>query len=245
MKIIGVIPARYQSSRFPGKPLVDLAGKPMIWWVYQQCKKVGGLDEVYVATDSEQIEQVCKKYQMNVIMTSEKHQTGTDRLGEVANKIVADYYINIQGDEPLIEPATIQKVIDKCVETKSDVVNTVTPIYNDKDVTSNTCVKVVITREGNGIYLSRAPIPYPKKGQKIQYKKHLGLYGLKREALLFFTRTPRGEIEQIEDIEMLRFLENGYQIKFVEVASETVAIDKPEDAERVRNIIRGKNNGND
>ena len=111
MKIIGVIPSRYQSSRFPGKPLAEICGKPMIYWVYQQVMKVKEFDEVYVATDDSRIEEACKKYDMNVIMTSDKHQTGTDRLGEVAEKIEADFYVNIQGDEPMIEPETIQKVI--------------------------------------------------------------------------------------------------------------------------------------
>lgn len=239
MKVIGIIPSRYESSRFPGKPLVDLQGKPMIWWVYQQCRKVKGLDQVFVATDSEKIAEVCNKYDINVIMTSSQHQTGTDRLGEVAKKIDADYYINIQGDEPLIEPETIQKVINRCIEDDyPDVVNTMTPITDKKDIESDTCVKVVTNRDLMGIFLSRSPIPYPKKNQDIVYMKHLGLYGLSKKALTFFANTVRGDVEKVEDIEMLRFLENGYVIRFVVADSETVAIDKPEDADRVREILK-------
>lgn len=234
MKVIGVIPARYNSSRFPGKPLVDLKGKPMIWWVYQQCLKVSGLDAVYVATDDERIQKACEENGMNVIMTSTSHQTGTDRLGEVATKLAADYYINIQGDEPLIEPETVQKVIDRCLSEKGiQVVNTITPITEEEDITSPTCVKVVTNEKSEGVYLSRSPIPYPKRGQNITYMKHLGLYGLAREALMFFAGSPRGKIESIEDIEMLRFVENHYTIQFVEVQSETIAIDKKEDVARV------------
>lgn len=244
MKVIGVIPSRYQSSRFPGKPLVDLCGHPMIWWVYQQCLKVSGMEDIYVATDSEEIKKVCDSYNMNVIMTSDKHRTGTDRLGEVAKKIDADIYINIQGDEPLIEPNTIQSVIEACINDQSyQVINTITPIVTEEDILSKTCVKVVTNRIMEGIYLSRQAIPFPKNGQNITYMKHLGLYGLRREALLFFSNTERGQIESIEDIEMLRFIENGYKIKFVVVDSETVAIDKPEDAERVRAIMKERHMG--
>lgn len=230
MKIIGLIPSRYQSSRFPGKPLTLICGKPMIYWVYQQVIKVQELDEVFVATDDERIKEVCDKYEMKVIMTSDKHQTGTDRLGEVAKKIEADFYINIQGDEPLIEPETIRKILlYKMENPEVKVINSITPICDEREVLSNTCVKVVTNAKDDGIYLSRSPIPYPKKNQNIVYYKHLGLYGLSREALLYFANTERAKIEQIEDIEMLRFIENGINIKFVTVDSATIAVDRPED----------------
>lgn len=239
MKIIGVIPSRYESSRFPGKPLADICGKPMIYWVYNQVAKVTEFDEIYVATDDERIEAVCKQYNMNVIMTSSEHQTGTDRLGEVAQKIEADFYVNIQGDEPMIEPETIQKIVDyKLSHPETEVINTITPIKEEFEITLNTCVKVVTNAQDDGVYLSRSPIPYPKKGQDITYFKHLGLYGLSREALLFFATAERTKLEQIEDIEMLRFVENHINIKFVTVDSSTIAVDRKEDVARVEEAMR-------
>ncbi len=248
MKIIGVIPARYKSSRFPGKPLADICGKPMIWWVYNQCKKVEDFDAVYVATDDDKIFDTCKTLGIEVIMTSESHKTGTDRLGEVAQLVDADFYINVQGDEPLIEPATIKKIIEyKKANPNIEVINSMTLLNDDEIVEKNTIVKVVSADNGELIYLSRSPVPYPKNGQKIDYYKHLGLYGLSREALLFYSQTPRSKIEQIEDIEMLRFLENGYTIKIVEVDSSTIGVDLECDIDRVeaavkqRGIIPGVN----
>lgn len=234
MKIIGVIPSRYESSRFPGKPLAEICGKPMIYWVYRQAVKVKEFEDVIVATDDERIADVCRQYEMNVLMTSKEHPTGTDRLGEVAKLIEADFYVNIQGDEPLIEPETIKKVVDyKMERPETEVINTITPIREEFEITSNTCVKVVTNSEDDGIYLSRSPIPYPKKGQEITYYKHLGLYGLSRKALLFYASEKRTKLEQIEDIEMLRFVENHINIKFVTVDSATIAVDRAEDIARV------------
>ena len=239
MKIVGVIPERYQSSRFPGKPLTIICGKPMIYWVYQQVIKVKELDDVFVATDDERIRETCEKYKMKVLMTSDLHQTGTDRLGEVAKKIEADFYINIQGDEPLIEPETIRKIlIYKMENPEVRVINSITPIYDKREILSDTCVKVITNNCDDGIYLSRSAIPYPKKKQEIIYYKHLGLYGLSREALFFFANTERGKIEKIEDIEMLRFIENGINIKFITVDSTTIAVDRPEDVAYVEEEMK-------
>lgn len=230
MKIIGMIPARYESKRFPGKAIADIAGKPMIYWVYRQAKKVRGLDDVVVATDSEIIRDVCSLYGIRTVMTCREHKTGTDRIAEAADKLTADFYVNIQGDEPLIEPKTIQSVIDYYKEhPETQIINTKTVLREDDDVNSRTIVKVVSADNGDGIYLSRLPVPFPKNGQKVIYYKHLGLYGLTREALLFFSRTPRTANEKIEDIEMLRFLESGYKIKFITVDSSAVGVDTPED----------------
>lgn len=238
MKIIGVIPARYQSSRFPGKPLALIQGKPMIWWVYQQAMKVSSFSEVYVATDSELIYNNCVENNVRVLMTSDKHNTGTDRLGEVAQLIDADFYVNIQGDEPLIEPETIQSVIDyKIRYPETQVINTCTPL--NEDIYDHSNVKVVFTDNNDLLYLSRLPVPFPKKGQTVQYYKHLGLYGLSKEALLFFSSAERTKNEKIEDIEMLRFLENGYRIKIYPVSSKSIGVDNPEDIIKVEQILRG------
>lgn len=242
MRIVGIIPARYESSRFPGKPLALIQGKPMIWWVYQQAKKVKGLENVWVATDSERICEECDKYDIPVMMTSSEHQTGTDRLGEVAQKIEADFYVNIQGDEPLIEPETIQSVIEYYKKNLDvQVINTKTVIKDSKDINDPTVVKVVSADNGEGIYLSRAPIPYPKKEEIITYYKHLGLYGLTREALAFFSKTERGTIEKIEDIEMMRFLEHGIGIRFIIVQSSSIGVDTIQDLKNVESIMERKN----
>ena len=238
MKIIGVIPSRYQSSRFPGKPLADINGRPMIWWVYQQVRKVKEFAEIYVATDSQKIYDVCEQYGLNVIMTSSQHMTGTDRLGEVATKIDADFYVNIQGDEPLIEPSTIKMIVDYKKEyPKVEIINSMTALQPDEDVTTNTIVKVASADNDDLLYLSRAPIPYPKKGEEVKYYKHLGLYGLSKNALQVFAKSERTKNERIEDIEMLRFLENGYKIKIIDSGSRTIGVDRPEDIERVRQAM--------
>ncbi|HNW25855.1 MAG TPA: 3-deoxy-manno-octulosonate cytidylyltransferase [Candidatus Gastranaerophilaceae bacterium] len=241
MKIIGIIPARYQSSRFQGKPLADICGKPMIWWVYQQATKVKELQEVYVATDNKKIEEVCKKYKMNVIMTSSKHKTGTDRICEVAQKIKADLYLNIQGDEPLIEPETIQKAIEPfCKNPKLQISNLMTKINDPVDIANFTIPKVLVNNENIGIYLTRAAAPYPKGKIDFNYYKQVCVYGFKPKALEFFAKTKRGNLEEIEDIEILRFIENGYQVRFVEVVSDTIAVDTPNDLKKVIDFIKKK-----
>lgn len=243
MKIIGVIPARYQSSRFPGKPLADICGKPMIWWVYNQCLKVKELDEVYVATDDVRIEESCNKNDIRVIMTSDKHKTGTDRIGEVAEKIQADLYVNIQGDEPLLEPETIRAaILPFLADNKLQVTNLMTKIKDPIEVINFTVPKVITNKDGIGIYLSRAAAPYPKGSIEYDYYKQVCVYGFKPEALQFFCeygeRYGKARVESIEDIEILRFIENGYQVKYIEVDSNTVAVDTPNDLEKVRNIVK-------
>ena len=241
MKIIGVIPARYQSSRFPGKPLADICGRPMIWWVYQQCCKVPEMHSVYVATDDERIAQKCRELEINVVLTSDSHKTGTDRDGEVANKIPADLYLNIQGDEPMIEPETITKAILPFFHNPNlQVTNLMTEIKNPVDVVNFTVPKVITNAQNIGIYLTRSTAPYPKGSIQYRYYKQVCVYGFKPEALHFFCKSERGKIEQIEDIEILRFIENGYQVQYVEVDSETVAVDTQNDLNKVREIMRAK-----
>ena len=169
MKVIGVIPARYKSSRFPGKPLVDICGKPMIWWVYEQCKKVHKLDDVYVATDDERIADVCKKYEMNVVMTSSVHPTGSDRVAEAAKKIEGDIFVNIQGDEPLIAPEMIEQVIE-LFDDENVYYGTLKEKIDDENlIQSINTVKVVTDNNDDAMFFSRSVIPsnvkdgeYPK-----------------------------------------------------------------------------------
>ena len=238
MKILAVIPARYQSSRFPGKPLADICGKPMIWWVYQQAKKVSEFTEVYVATENSQIEEVCRELGMNVILTADTHPTGTDRIGEVAKKIKADLYVNIQGDEPMIEPEVIrQAVLPFFDHPHLQVSNLMTKIQDPIDAINFTVPKVITNRDNIGIYLTRSPAPYPKGSLEYSYYKQVCVYGFKPEALHFFCTHPRGKMEQIEDIEILRFIEAGYKVQYVEVSSKTVAVDTPKDLEKVNRLV--------
>lgn len=240
MKIIGVIPARYASSRFPGKPLADIEGKPMIWWVYQQAKKVKEIDEVYVATDDKRIEEACKQHDMTVIMTSDKHKTGTDRVGEVAKHIKADLYLNIQGDEPLIEPETIRcAILPFLKDNNVKVTNLMTKIKNPVDVVNCTIPKVITNKDNIGIYLTRAQAPYPKGSLDFSYYKQVCVYGFEPKALEFFCSSDRAKIEKIEDIEILRFIEAGYKVQYVEVNSDTIAVDTYKDLELVREIVKG------
>lgn len=247
MKIIGIIPARYKSSRFPGKPLVDICGKPMIWWVYQQCKKVEDFYAVYVATDDKKIFDICLSLDVNVIMTSESHKTGTDRIGEVAEKIPADLYVNVQGDEPLLEPKTIKAAINPFYTNKDlQISNLMTKIKDPVDVVNFTVPKVVTNKENIGIYLTRANAPYPKGSIGYSYYKQVCVYGFKPEALKFYCdygkKYGKAKIEAIEDIEILRFIENGFKVQYIEVDSDTVAVDTPNDLEKVRKIMTEKMN---
>lgn len=247
MKVIGVIPARYKSSRFEGKPLADICGKPMIWWVYQNCKKVKELDEVYVATDDQRIFDVCEALNIKVLMTSSFCRTGTDRVGEVAERIPADLYVNIQGDEPMLEPETIVKAIQPFYENSElKISNLMTKITNGVDTINFTIPKVITNREGIGVYLTRATAPYPKGKLDYSYYKQVCVYGFKPEALKFFCeygkKYGKAKIEEIEDIEILRFIENGWKVQYIEVDSNTVAVDTEKDLEKVRKLIGNKVN---
>lgn len=240
MKIVGVIPARYKSSRFPGKPLASICGKPMIWWVYQQVMKVPDFSDVVVATDDERIEDTCKKLGIKAMRTSDTHPTGTDRVAEVADNIEADFYVNIQGDEPLIDPEAISAVINYYIDHKDvKVINTMTAIKSSEEMQSNTVVKVVFSDTYQIVYLSRSLVPYCKGVLDVGYYKHMGLYGLTRDMLRFFACTPRGRIEKAEDIEMFRFIENNIPIKVLPLDVQTMAVDRPEDINKVESKLRG------
>jgi len=245
MDIVAVIPARYKSSRFPGKPLADILGKPMIWYVYNQAKKVSYFSEVFVATDDDRIFNKCTEMNIKVIKTSEEHKTGTDRVAEVAKRIKADLYVNIQGDEPLIESKTIEAAIKPFLENqKIDVTNLMTKINKDYELIDSNIPKVVVNKNNEAIFLSRLPIPYPKNVNSDGYYKQVCVYGFTPESLKFFSETDRGKIEKIEDIEILRFIENRLIVKFVEVKQDTVAVDTKRDLEIVRKIMTEKNRYN-
>lgn len=243
-KIIGIIPARYKSTRFEGKPLADICGKPMIWWVYRQFTLAKGIDQVFVATDDERISDVCNKYGMKFIMTSDLHPTHLDRLAEVANKIEADFYININGDEPLMMPEYIESLIpgDDIDPSGFYVANAMTMIKKTVEVNDVSRIKVVTDNFGDAMYLARTPIPYPKASSAFEYMKFVGIQCFTRSALLFCQETPRGRIEGIEDIDEYRFLENGKKIRFIEVPAETLSVDTKTDLQVVRKVIERRIN---
>lgn len=238
MRIIGVIPARYNSSRFPGKPLIDICGKPMIWWVYQQCKKVELLDELYVATDDKRIEDICKQYSMNVMMTSNKHLTGTDRVGEVAKKTNGDLYINIQGDEPLIDPREIKEVIEIFADSEVYFGSLRIEITDEEEIRADSTVKVVVDKNEDALYFSRNIIPSNKKADRMaRVFRHVGIYAYTREFLLEFIKMKQTELELGEGIEPLRAMENGWKIRVKETHYTSIGVDYPEQVKQVEREI--------
>ena len=240
MRIIGVIPARYESTRFPGKPLADICGKPMIWWVYQQFSKVQKLSEVYVATDDKRIVDVCTKFGINTIMTQNSHKTHLDRLAEFADLVDADFYVNVNGDEPLINPKNIQKLIPNETLNPADFyfANAMTIVTKPVELVDNARIKIVTDKFGYGMYMARTAIPYPKASSSFNYKKFVGIQCFSKSALEFCKYTERGEIESIEDIDEYRFLENGKKIKFILVDADSFSVDTQKDLEKVRDIIK-------
>lgn len=241
MNIVGIIPARYHSTRLPGKPLEDICGKPMVWWVYQQAKKVSQLKEVYVATDNEKIKEVCESYGMNVIMTKDSHPTHIHRLQEVSTKIDADLYLCICGDEPLIEPSVIEKVLPEQTDEKYIACNIIIPFEEPTEVVDPGDIKVMTNNDGYIIALSRSPIPFPYKTIQYKFKKIVGVECYNKAALDFFVSKEQGEMEKIEDITLLRFLENHIKIKSNTVESESLSVNTERDLEKVRKIISERN----
>lgn len=240
MNIIGIIPSRYESTRFPGKPLADILGFPMVYRVYMQALKAKELSKVYVATDDSRIEKVCKNYNVPVIMTSKEHKNGTERLCEVAHNIKADIYVTIQGDEPLLEPKTILEVIETLLNSEQEVgcATLKIPYKNPIDVINSTTPKVVNDLNNNILLFTRSPIPYPKAKLDYIIYKPIGVYAFKRETLLKYNNLKKGPLEEAEDIELLRYIENGIKVKVGITESETIAVDTPKDLNRVIEILK-------
>jgi len=243
MKVLGVIPARYASSRFEGKALADLHGKPMVQHVYERAIKASTLDKVVVATDDQRIFDAVKKSGGEVTMTAE-HPTGTDRIAEVARCADTDILVNIQGDEPLIEPAMIDEAVEPLFGDDSiDLSTLVHRIHSEAEYLNPNVVKVVVDKSGFAMYFSRSPIPCMRSAQwradALSYR-HVGLYVYRKHALLSFAQTPPAPFETLEGLEQLRFLESGYRMKVVETKYESVGVDTPEDLEKVRRIMSDK-----
>ncbi len=238
LKYAVVIPARFESSRFPGKPLIDLKGKPMIQRVWEKCCEAVSAEFVYVATDSEKIRKVCISFGAKVVMTSSNCKTGTDRVAEANKLIQADILINVQGDEPLIAPNDIKTILNASLKTPSNIINAMCPITNESEFRSTTVPKVVATPSGKLLYMSRGGIPLSKNGTFHYGNKQVCIYAFSKEHLEFFySFTNKTPLESIEDIEILRFLEGGFDVQMVQVEKGPIAIDTPEDVTRVLSYL--------
>jgi 3-deoxy-manno-octulosonate cytidylyltransferase (CMP-KDO synthetase) len=242
MKVLAVIPARWASTRFPGKALKEIAGKAMIHWVWDQTIKAKSVTDTIIATDDERIAEYCRANDLDVVMTADTHPTGSDRLAEVAGKIEADVYVNVQGDEPLIEPETIDavtecllKVLDQGIELSTGYIEKAT----DAQLDDPSVVHLVPTLDGCVLTFSRLPLPYPM-AETMQRTVHVGLYAFTRKALLLFAELERGPVERAESIEVMRYLEHGYRIACVPVAPGSIGVDTPEDLAEVEAILGAK-----
>ncbi|MDB5891209.1 MAG: 3-deoxy-D-manno-octulosonate cytidylyltransferase [Polaromonas sp.] len=235
-----VIPARYGSSRLPGKPLADIHGKPMIQHVYEQACKVKGICDVVVATDDQRVADVVMAFGGKAVMTLPTHASGTDRLVEVMQALPADAYINLQGDEPLVRPADVELLVNAFRSDASLVVGTLChPISADEAVNPNT-VKVVVDAEGSALYFSRCPIPYPRDGSAASYLKHVGVYGYRASVLAGYSDLQPSMAERAESLEQLRLLHAGIRIKTYSVLPTGPGVDTPEGLEEVRRILSGE-----
>ncbi|MBR6666353.1 MAG: 3-deoxy-manno-octulosonate cytidylyltransferase [Lachnospiraceae bacterium] len=237
MNTVIVIPARYASTRLPGKPLMDIGGKPMIWWVYEKCKRVSGVAQVIVATDSTLISDECKRLGMQYIITAEHHTNHVMRLAEVAESLEADYYVCVNGDEPLVDEYNIQEVIPDRVESGMYAGYSIRPLTSIAEATDTSNIKVVRKINGDVMYLSRMIIPYPKGGGEVQYFKLVGIECFNKRALQFYASTPMSPLERIEDIDHLRFIEHGIPIHTTIINSESISVDTPKDLEYVRKML--------
>jgi 3-deoxy-manno-octulosonate cytidylyltransferase (CMP-KDO synthetase) len=238
MKSIIVIPARMQSSRLQGKPLIDIAGKTLIQRTYDRCIMAVPKEQIYVATDNAEIFKHCKQSNMQVVMTSENCLTGTDRVAEVAEQIEADYYINVQGDEPLMNPQDILDTIKAAEKYTGEIINGYAPI-SEKDYWSLTVPKVVIRPDGRLLYMSRSPIPGNKNGSFQKAWRQVCVYAFPKIALQTFIKEgEKTPLEAQEDIEILRFLELGYEVRMIPLSIDSIAVDVPEDVERVKQKLK-------
>jgi 3-deoxy-manno-octulosonate cytidylyltransferase (CMP-KDO synthetase) len=243
VEVVALIPARYGSTRFPGKPLALLRGKPMIQYVYEGTCLVRGLARVIVATDDERIAQAVRSIGGEVAMTRADHPTGTDRLAEVAQGLSADVIVNVQGDLPFFPPTMVEDAVAALTHAPAAVMSTVkTPIYDLAEWQNINVVKVVTDHEGYALYFSRSPIPYARdrtsaSGRQLLGYRHIGLYVYRRDFLFTFTRLPRTPLEQTEQLEQLRALEWGYRITVSETERPTVEVDTPEDLRRAEEAM--------
>lgn len=257
-RVVAIIPARYASSRFPGKPLVDIEGQPMIQRVYERTRQATCVGRVLVATDDDRIAHVVRGFGGEVVMTSPAHPTGTDRLAEVAATLECELVVNVQGDEPLIEPATIDAALAPFADDPTLVMSTLRcPITTVDELFDVNVTKVVTAADDFALYFSKAPLPYhrdewgsligmvrrlPLAGgtAPVVGWRHIGLYVYRRTFLLAFARLPQTPLERLEKLEQLRVLEHGYRIKVVRTSYVSIGVDTPEDLAKIRRLLRGE-----
>ena len=245
MKVVCIIPARFESTRFEGKPLADLCGRPMIRHVYERVLKSGSVSQAAVATDDDRIYRTVVNFGGRAVMTAADHKSGTDRIAEAVAGLKLnpdDIVLNVQGDQPLFEPVQIDEVVQPLLEDPAIVMATlIYRIRRAEEITHPNAVKVVVDRDGFAIYFSRATIPYVRDpGQAANYYKHHGIYAYRRSFLETFTRLPQGVLERLEALEQLRAIEHGYKIKVVETIYDSVEVDTCEELARVARIIEGR-----
>ena len=259
MKAIGIIPARWKSSRFEGKVLADILGKPMIQHVWERAKESRVLDDIIIATDSEEVIKVAQGFGAKAVYTSKDQPSGTDRLTEVVNPIDVEVVVNIQGDEPLIHHTMIDSLANTLLEDKSTPMATIVKKITEKHELMNpNVVKVVVDKDGYALYFSRSPIPYVRKtdeqhsvldihawfsthpfdGGAECYRKHIGIYAYTKDFLFIYTNLPKSKLEEAEKLEQLRVIENGYKIKTIETEFDTIGVDTPEDLKKVEEILK-------
>ena len=257
-KAVAVIPARYSSTRLPGKPLREIAGKPLIVWVAERARAASTISRTVVATDDPRIVDAVNAAGFDAVITRADHATGTDRIAEVAHNLRADIIVNVQGDEPLIDPLTIDRAVNALLEDSSALMSTTCEPIAEADLWNPSVVKVAFDENRNATNFSRNPIPFPNQavrahgsiegspgesGLLSNFRKHTGLYAYRRDFLLEFARWPQSENEQKESLEQLRALDRGVKIKVIEAASPSIGVDTAEDLERVREMLSTHTSG--
>lgn len=248
--VVAIIPARYESTRLPGKPLADILGKPMVWRVYEQAGKASLVDGVWVATDDRRVYDNIRELGGNALMTDPKHPSGTDRIAEAAMNIPADIYVNVQGDEPMIPPGLIDETVRPLVENHALNMGTAARVTEDpKEIADPSVVKVVLDENGCALYFSRSPIPYHRdewQGKRVlkggRCLKHIGIYVYRKDFLFRYAAFAPTALERAEKLEQLRALGHGERIKVVVTEHESIGVDTPEDLDRVIGILSQKEN---
>lgn len=243
-KIVIVIPARYNSTRLPGKPLMDICGHSMLWWVYDRCRKINSVSSVIVATDDDRVIQECNTNKIPALLTPQDIATPNDRAYEVSKSIDAEYYIVVNGDEPLIPSSIVESVIPTEMETQSEMfcAYAISQIKDTAEVIDFSNTKVVFNKDNEALWISRSPIPYPKGRLDFPYYKMLGIACFSKAALQFYGKTERSMLEQIEEIDPYRFLENGIKVHVRLCKSDSISVDTYKDLEKVRTIFKEKYN---
>lgn len=238
--IVAIIPARYASSRFPGKPLAMIHNKPMIQWVYERVNGIDFINSVYVATDDKRIFNKVEEFGGRAIMTSNEHKSGTDRIAEAIEKIEdnVDIVINIQGDEPMIKPAMIEQLVSAFEDENVNMATLKKQLHNDSDINNPNIAKVITDKNNDAIYFSRSLIPFDRdKINNIKYFKHIGVYAYTKDFLMKFSQLDKSNLEQLEQLEQLRVIENGYKIRVIETEYESIGVDMKEHIAKVEALI--------